>query len=83
MQFKKEYANLTNSEKCRILKQYKLEIKYATKLKNTPNPERASLYKILYDVNATLSLVMNPTNIHQKKRQNEEIEKYYSFMFNN
>ena len=40
-------------------------------------------YKILYKVNATLSLVMNPTNIHQKKRQNEEIENYYSFMFNN
>ena len=49
MKFKKEYANLSQKEKNRILKQYELEIRYARILKDTPNPERALLYKELYD----------------------------------
>ena len=81
MQFKKEYANLTNSEKCRILKQYKLEIKYATKLKNTPNPERASLYKILYD-DFYKKLPDNPIKLKTRNKNyvNERTQRQIKFL---
>tara|TARA_Y100000588_G_C14264188_1_gene929045 strand:+ start:1760 stop:2617 length:858 start_codon:yes stop_codon:yes gene_type:complete len=67
MQFKKEYNNLPKTEKDRIIKQYKIEVRYAAILKRTPNPARARLYKKLYD-DFYRRLPENPLKIRAKKK---------------
>jgi len=67
MQFKKEYNNLPRTEKDRIIKQYKIEVRYAAILKRTPNPERAHLYKKLYD-DFYRRLPEHPLKIKAKKK---------------